>query len=200
MYARFGLLVGLAISLMAGIGWMALMRRVAAPRRRWAAAAALILVSCVEFGVSAPCWDARTPPPVYDWLAKQPDGLIVEYPFCRSADSVHAEYLFWQRIHKHPMVNGASGGSGTNPFHDTLVDLTNPGAAAVLRSLNVRYVVVHPERYARVAHAPTHIQVFGVGYDVPKRDDAWLSAPPRELPGLRLIAAFNDTLVYTPAR
>lgn len=200
VYARFGLLVGLAVSVLAGIGWMALMRQVVTPWRRWAVAAILIVISCAEFSVAAPSWNIRTSPPVYDWLAKQPDGLIVEYPFCRSTDSVHAEYLFWQRLHQHPMVNGAPGGSGTNPFRDTLVDLTNPETAVALRSLNVRYVVVHRERYAHVARPPAHIRVLGVGYDVPRHEDSWRPAPPKELPGLRLMAVFDDTLVYTPAR
>lgn len=198
VYARFGLLVGLAVSILAGIGWMVLMRRIATRNRRWAVAAAIAIVSYLEFGIAAPCWDVRTPPPVYTWLATQPNGLIIEYPFCKSTDSIHAEYLFWQRVHRHPMVNGASaGGLGTHPLHDVLVNLERPEAAQALRTLGVRYVIVHRNQYAQVARPPTRLHVFGVTYDVPRHAEDGRSPPSREMPGLRLAAVFDDTLAYT---
>ncbi len=177
VHARFGLLVGLAVSFLAGIGWMALMRRVLTPWRRWAIIGAIVVFSCVEFGVKAPCWDVRTPPPVYAWLTTQPDGLIVEYPFCRSTDSIHAEYLFWQRLHRHPMVNGSAGGNQDNHYRPDLANLLAPGVPEQLRDLGVAYVIVHRDAYARVAHAPRHLRVLGVDYDVPVRVETLFKAP-----------------------
>lgn len=175
VYARFGLLVSLAVSVLAGIGWTLV-------TRRRIAAVGLIALACAEFSVAAPSWDVRTPPPVYQWLAAQPkNGLIIEYPFCRSTDSVHAEYLFWQRIHKHPMVNGGQagkrGGFG-GPLYLAMTPIS--GDPERLRDFGVTYVIIHRNAYARVARAPRHIRVLGVDYDVPIRVEALFKDAPDE--------------------
>ena len=203
VYARFGLLVGLAVSVLAGIGWMVLMRRIASPGRRWATATALVVVSCVEFSVSVPCRDVRIPPPVYQWLAAQPEGLLIEYPFCRNTDSIHAEYLFWQRIHHHPMVNGDPGGNRDNAHRPDFVDLLRLGAPEQLRALGVTYVIIHRDAYARIARAPRHIRVLGIDYDVPIRVETLFNAPDEKNLDLRFqtiqhskIHFGTDTVVY----
>jgi len=198
VYARFGLLASLAISALAGIGWVAAMRSRAIRWHRGLLAGVLVVVAAVEFSVVAPCWDVQTPPPVYAWLAAQPSGTIVEYPFCRSTDAIHAEYLFWQRVHRHPMVNGAAGGVSINPWHQPLSDLTAPGVPSMLRTLNVRYVVVHRDRYDEVARSLTRLHLFGSEYELSRRHQApQLPPPSRDIPGLKAVATFGETTVYT---
>ncbi len=189
VYARFGLLVSLAVSVLAGVGWtLVTQRRIVA--------VGLIALACAEFSVAAPSQEVCTPPPVYTWLAMQPKGLIIEYPFCRSTDSVHAEYLFWQRIHHHPMVNGTPNGNWDDVHRQDFVDLLRPGVPEQLRALGVTYVIIHWDAYARLARAPKHIRVLGINYDVPIRVETFFNIPDEKDLDLRFQTAQHSKIHF----
>jgi hypothetical protein len=150
--ARLGVVVQLALSVLAGLGAVRLVERAAA--RRTVITSGLALAIAVE-GLAAPiptpAFDAAGPPgdrALYDALRRLPAGAVMELP--TSAADVDAEFIYQYMtlIHQHPVVNGHSGyvtplllflGGG----HSPLRDLAHPDdVLAMLRGIGVRYVVV----------------------------------------------------------
>lgn len=209
VYARFGLLVGLAVTALAALGWARAWRLwstrpiglVASARGRlttalWPVAIGLLLIA--DYSVAMPFRSIGSIPAVYRWLALQPgDPIVVEYPFMPSTHELHAEYLFAQRVHQKRLLNGAYERTAEGQRRLTLVDLRDPTVPANLRRLGVDLVIVHHDRYAQLPRRPTTIQVFGVTYRIPERHwDEALPPPPETLPNLRPIARFDQTVVY----
>ena len=122
---------------------------------------------------------------------------MAKSPFLPSAHTIHAEYLFAQRIHRHPMVNGAHDSTAAGQQRLWLANLENPGVPAQLKARGVSLVLVHRNLYRAIPKRPTTIEVLGVRYAVPQRHpDETLPPPPAVIPGLRAVAAFGDTTVY----
>lgn len=129
---------------------------------------AFVLFVALSIGISAECWivqrplvpvaSARSIPAAYQWLAHQPQGLVLELPLCdaRLPGSICTEefiYMYYQTYHWHPLVNGWAGSYpkdwGTRVA--TLHSFPSPAALAYVRSLHVRYVIVH-SRFDGMAH------------------------------------------------
>lgn len=151
--ARFGMLVALAIAVLAGLGAAALLSRL--PRRRWRhAAGALVVVGLtMEYATAVGplrAWPQRAP--LYAmWLRLQPRGVVIEFPVPRAwaLPNFDAEWSYLGRFHGQPLVNGYSG-----YYPKSYLDLLNsvitfPRGESVdaLRARGVRYVVVHENRY-----------------------------------------------------
>lgn len=51
------------------------------------------------------------PPPLYDFLRHQPDGIVAHFPMPRGfrLPGVEPQYLFGSTFHWKPLVNGYSG-------------------------------------------------------------------------------------------
>jgi len=83
-------------------------------------------------------------PEVYSWLAKQDNvTLLAEYPmiqFPSVYDTIYTRYLFYQRIHKKPIINGAYPDS--QALNDLVYDL-NDRTVNILRELGVTHILVH---------------------------------------------------------
>lgn len=150
--ARASVFVCLGLSMLAGFG----LDRI----RRSGLKAALLCVALLEATV-APlnvvaadrCIDsAEATPAVYAWLKSQPrDAPVIELPILpndglfqrpRFDDSV---YLLRSTTHWKRLVNGYAG---TEPAHyarvrEIMRDFPSEESMALLRSLDVRYVVVH---------------------------------------------------------
>lgn len=92
---------------------------------------------------------AKTPPPIYQWLAQQPgDFVVAEYPMMPNDEAAFYTYLFWQRIHGKRLVNGASrGGKTAWAYYERVRDLSRPETVRLLKESGVRYVLVHPRMY-----------------------------------------------------
>ncbi len=92
VYARFGIVVMLCVSVLAGIGLVSILKKIKNAKKRRIFFAIVLLLIFIEFAptLPAPMVNAVNPPPVYGWLAEQKgDFIIAEYPL---EDDV--EYLF----------------------------------------------------------------------------------------------------------
>ena len=163
VYARFGVLVMTAATLLAGLGLTVIERRVRRPQLRWLLALPFLLVA-LEFNRLPPTFTTTLfpAPQEYRWLASQPAGILIEYPVVatNSAEEVLGhQYTLYQEVHLHPLLNGATPGSQADQVSRTLDPYYAPGVADRLRSLGIRYVFVHRDAY--------QAQGFGLPHDVP---------------------------------
>lgn len=150
--ARFGMLLGLVLSVLSGYAVARL------TRSRSRATATLIVAACVMGSavegrirppeVSSP---GERAPSVYDWLARQDRGAVCEFPVRDLRGRVGPQdptYMYYSARHWQPLVNGYSG--FTPPSYDALVDglrgFPDAAAVATLQAHHVRYLLVH-ERY-----------------------------------------------------
>jgi hypothetical protein len=157
--ARFGLLVLLAVSVLAAIGAAALGARLTAGRR-WIAAVVVCAMTVIEGTAGtvavAPGVLSRSEGEAYAyrWLADQPAAAVLELPL--SGLGVTNRVLAYQYAvleHRHPIVNGASrlqsplqellAGSASPLVDRALADEVVPFLAGVA----VRYVIMRPQQF-----------------------------------------------------
>jgi hypothetical protein len=146
--ARFGLIVGFGLSVLAGIGVAALLRRL---RRPALVTAALAIVAAGE--LVAPLRMPGVPPvePVYRTLAALPRGPIIEMPFYYPEVGLfqHATYMLKSTAHWFPMVNGYSDYIPDDFMANvhTLAPFPSRDAFKILEPNHVRYAVFHMYGY-----------------------------------------------------
>ena len=85
----------------------------------------------------------------YSWLATQPPGPVIEFPF--RGDSGDIWDAYWGTYHWQPLVNGWSGfvPPGTVYLSRALAAFPDPATVALLQGLEVRHVVVHLWQYPK---------------------------------------------------
>jgi hypothetical protein len=144
--ARFGLVVTLGLSVLAGIGMAHLVRSDAGRRRRWLVP---LLIALALIGCSVGLYPVRTAEPVnpvYDRLAVLPRAPVVEFPFFERHEAFrHTAYMVASTYHWQRLVNGYSDHMPPAAYENMEKLPTFPGTEAwqVLSALRVRYVVVH---------------------------------------------------------
>jgi hypothetical protein len=153
--ARFGMFVGLALSVLAGFG---VVRTCRGRLRSTQIAIAAIAIALVTFEsrmrlqtfVDLP----DRAPAVYTWLATAPRGVVCEYPVGPlegRAGPQDATYMYYSTRHWQPLVNGYSG--FTPPSYAALVDalggFPDDRAIRYLHDRGVRYLLVHSVFYIR---------------------------------------------------
>jgi hypothetical protein len=153
--ARFGVLVQLAAAILAGFGIASVTSRLSLRAR---AAVVLILAAVSLAEAHSPIALATVGPkgrppdaPLYRWLAQQPEGAVLELPIEPAGSTTTRSFLYEYATltHRHRIVNGATGYS--SPLQDFLGGPVSPltdgsratDVVAMLRALDVRYVVVH---------------------------------------------------------
>lgn len=144
VYARFGILVMLCLSVLAGMGLKLLLERRTGTRKR-ILLALIILVVFIEFmpRLPAPTFDATVFPIEYKWLSQQEgDFIIVEYPL-----EGEQEYLFYQRIHQKRLVNSPFPDTRADKIKKKIINISDPETPGILAYLGVRYVFLHPDKY-----------------------------------------------------
>ncbi len=155
--SRLGVLVCLAVAVLAGYG----VARLEGELKEWGAgrwlrraiAAAMALIVIAEYASFplsvVPIGVGPRIPPVYRWLAEQePDAIVVELP--ADDDLLNSRYAYFSTYHWHRMVNGNSSFM-PEPYRDIVRGLDGfPSRDAVdlLKSLNVRLVVLHGDFYS----------------------------------------------------
>lgn len=148
VYARAGIFVSFFVAAAAAVVLAHLAARL--PKASFRAVAACALSILVFEFWSLPPGAARplATPGVYRWLAVQPGEVIAEYPMVYYADATFYSYLFWQRIHRKKLVNGASPENAAAwAFWTQVRDLTHPETPARLKAAGVDYVIVHRDMY-----------------------------------------------------
>jgi hypothetical protein len=147
---RFGLLPLLSLTVFSGFALSWWLNK-ASSRRRWATAvvvAAVFIAETTVVPLDLTRFEDR-PPQVYRWLEEVAEpGTIVELPFRR----IDTRYMFWSRHHRfRAMLNGDSGFVPQSHVWMREIFLRFPSAdsVALLRSLDVKYAVVHVGAYRR---------------------------------------------------
>ena len=152
VYARFGVLVMLGATLLAGLGLSRLQDQL---RGRAALLLAVpFLLTAVEFNNIPPVhvYTFDPAPAEYQWLSKQPPGILVEYPLKAGSDAITQEietrqYTFFQHVHGHPIFNGGTAASRADQISPDLEPYYGTGVADKLRQVGIRYVFVHRADY-----------------------------------------------------
>jgi len=184
---RFVIVVAAGLAALAGFAY-ARWTRSWGPAPRTAVALALAAACVVAAAPSpSPIMPARLgdqAPPVYRWLAAQPEhGAVLEVPGSDAADDVignlrNGRYMVASTIHWRPLVNGYT--AYPPPAAPLLAagirDMPRPEALALLRDVaGLRWVLVHRSQLTGEEARP------------------WRQ---RNLPGLELVRQFDDVDVY----
>jgi hypothetical protein len=110
--ARAAALVFLAVAVLAGFGWRAVLLR----RPQWTRAGTALLIGLLslEYLTLTPTWLVlpSRPPSVARWLAQQPRSVVVEFPLPKADElySIHdGMYMYASIFHWQPLLNGYSG-------------------------------------------------------------------------------------------
>ncbi|MGH9329686.1 MAG: ArnT family glycosyltransferase [Vicinamibacterales bacterium] len=157
--ARFSLLVGMTLTILAGYG-IARLTRGRGPVARWTIAALAVAIAIFEMqprNILVPVW--MEPPPIYASLPNEPGVVLAELPMPTDEGGiwVDARSDYNSTFHWRKVVNGASG-----HFPDSYLQLfarlqefPADNAMAYLRERGVTHVAVHQtfyihDRYARV--------------------------------------------------
>jgi hypothetical protein len=152
--ARFSMLVGMTLSILAGYGTVRILKRW--PRARTALTAGILAVVMIEALPTMPLepvWPE--PPPFYDRMAASPRAVLAEFPLPIDPGSLpDSRYMFFSTYHWHRMVNGDSG--FYPPSYIALLeherDFPSDAAVRYLRERGVEYIAFHgaftnPTRY-----------------------------------------------------
>jgi hypothetical protein len=151
--ARLGLIVGLAVAVLAAFGAASLLERVSAR-------AGGVAVVAIVAGVVLEGWAAPVPAPAfrpltaderaaYEYLRALPRGGAIELPASIAEFERESRYQYLTLVHHHPIVNGQTGyvtplfgflAGAQSPLNE--IDRLGDGIAA-LRAAGVRYVIVH---------------------------------------------------------
>ena len=159
--ARFSMLVGLTLAVLAGYG-------VARLQERWgrhrpvltAVMLGLILFEAMPRMPLERVWPE--PPPVYASISGEPAAVLAEFPMPTVPLGYYFDtrYLYFSTFHWHPLVNGNSGYFPKS--YEELIererDFPSDSAVEYLRSRRVEYVAVHgafydPGTYRRIVTA-----------------------------------------------
>lgn len=168
VYARLGAVVMLSVCVIAAFGLKYLKGRLESPGKRAALLSFFSLFVFVDFAEYPSFRITKIEvPEVYRWLSVQSGQFaIAEYPFGEYDDPYASyEYLFYQRVHKKYIVNCAVKGTRAYEHTHRADDISRPEAVDELSILNVKYAVVHRDKFVKG--------------DIYIPAD-WLTAPPRE--------------------
>ncbi len=197
------MLMALLIPL-AALGLQVVWRTLA--RRRVAFAAGAIglamVVSFLELAIhpAQPRFRSVPVPPEYEAVRQTPNGILADYPLGYSD-----VFRLWQRIHGHPLLNGAPANTPADAARVMLLDPTQPGTAQALALLGVTAIGIHPGAHvdAEVLPGnPTRAEGYRLVGRFPDGASVWdVVAPPA--PAFITIAGFakpmreaNGLVVY----
>jgi hypothetical protein len=153
--SRLGVLVVLALSVLAGFAVSWLLGRVKKPA---VVGAVLLTLTATDLAV-APLFmvDAPVLPSAYEALKQLPAGPIAEFPFWHRRGDFHrhAEYMLFSTFHWRPLVNGYSDYFPPD-FRQIVTPLSNfpdSESLSILTSYGVDYVIFHIDLYSLPARA-----------------------------------------------
>jgi hypothetical protein len=146
--ARFGLIVGFGLSVLAAVAISSWLRQTPRPAL---VTAALVVAAAGELAV--PVYMPEVPPvePVYRTLATLPRGAVIEMPFFYPEVGLfqHTKYMLASTAHWMPMVNGYSDYIPPDFYEHVMLLAPFPSRDAfkILEPDAVRYAVFHMNGY-----------------------------------------------------
>ena len=149
-YCRFGIVVELAVAVLAGFGLKFFLERFKSQRTKVAVTALFCGLVLFEFWNWPPykVIDLSKVPAVYYWIKEQPkDIVIADYPL--DADSPNELYKFFQTVHEKKIINGTIPGTHANKVAQEIRRLSDSKTASILKWMGVKYVVVHKDDYLK---------------------------------------------------
>jgi hypothetical protein len=168
---RFAVLVMLGLCICAAVGVRAALSRLG-PRPALAVLAALAIVVPLDLWGRQHDGSSRVNyPEVYEALRSAPRGIVAVYPF--SPADADQGVVFDRPAHGMPLFNGARVGTESATAKSDLAALSDPGNAARLAALGVRYVVVKGGA-----------------------KDAWQPRPEQRFAGLRVMNRARDGTLF----
>jgi hypothetical protein len=146
--ARFSILLGLSLSVLAGYG----VQRLRQSRRLRGALTSAVPVACVavllvENASNVPLLRLPSaPPPIYDYFKGAPPAVLVDLPFPRSLVEAtgDARFLYFSTFHWQRLLTGTSG-YFPEPFREAvrlLRDFPTDRGLAFLRRRGVQFVAI----------------------------------------------------------
>jgi hypothetical protein len=158
VYARFGIVVMLCVTVLAGLGLSYILGRIKKKETKLILLVGLTVLVAVEFANSPPppITDYSKTPAVYTWLKQQPgDFIIAEYPLNQPIYKEYSDYVFYQRLHQKRLFNGSSLETKGEAYRALAADVSDSQSASVLEHLGVKYAIVHLDKYS--ADKPSYI-------------------------------------------
>ena len=150
VYSRAGIYVATLMGAISAVGLAYLMQGIFESKsrnRRWSAAHSSALFICLTLGVlellpalPGQAFAAAARPAWISQIGKTANpAAIAHMPWWSDDDTRHYQYLFWQRIHAIPMVNGqsipkqdaAASGASTVATYEAALDIAVPGGGSV---------------------------------------------------------------------
>jgi hypothetical protein len=156
--ARFDAFVSFGVAFLAARGLDLLLARLTTRVRRTAAATLVIVVACVELAPRPMPWpeipDEGHFPPVYGWLARQPDvRALLEVPtsgtWVPSPELAAISYMHYGTLHWKPLVNGYSARFPVRYrlfANNCCWPVPGRESLAELRGWGVTHLVIHLDR------------------------------------------------------
>ena len=160
VYSRMAVVVMLAVVILAALFLAFLIAR--ARRLGFVVALVAMALTAVELTVILPGdrVSALDRTPAYArFLAAQPDGIVAGYPLLRADQGPNSDWLFWQRVHRKRLFNGAPVGSLPDAVRSGLEGIADPVTVPALAALGVRYVVVNRAAYGE---SPPPLRIKGL--------------------------------------
>ncbi|MDD5166705.1 MAG: hypothetical protein PHQ57_04890 [Candidatus Omnitrophica bacterium] len=149
-YCRFGILLMLAIAVLAGFGLKSILERFESYKPK----IALTILACglilFEFWNWPPykVIDLSRVPAVYYWLKEEPGNpVLAEYPM--DIIGPNEMYKFYQTVHHKRIINGTFPGTPAHKIAMTITKLSQPGTVNILKQMGVKYAIVHEEGYLK---------------------------------------------------
>jgi hypothetical protein len=149
-YCRFGIVVMLAVAILAGYSLKFILERFSIQKVKIAVTTLFCGLVLFEFWNYPPfrVIDLSKAPEVYYWLKAQPgDFVIAEYPLDIIGPNV--KYMFCQTRHEKKIINGSIPNTYANNLAKTITKLSQQKTAGVLKWMEVRYVLVHRDGYLK---------------------------------------------------
>ncbi|GEM_PF-1236098 len=188
-YARFGIVVMLCVTVLAGYGMKEMLEKIKRKSTRLLFTFFIFSAILFEFTNAPPSrvTDISKIPPVYAWIRDQKgDFILAEYPMAMGASGEAQEnydYLFYQTIHQKRMVNGAIMGTKAFEIKQKILKIDDPQTVRILKGLGVKYVLLHSEPYRKGDYKES-VNIVG---EVPILDT---------IPGWKLIKTFDTEFIY----
>jgi hypothetical protein len=158
VYARFGVLVGFALSIAAALALSSLAKR---RGRAWsflpAIALAAVVLELLPGNMGA--LDTTARPKWVQWLAAHPHGIVASYPFflgLNPAATLITEDYWFQTLDHHPRFQSVGPLLTSRPeaIRFLAQDVGQPLAARILATEDVRYAVLHDDVYRAQEQKP----------------------------------------------